>query len=112
MMGERVARLEAWIAEAERIGIGAETPDILVFPLLAGLTAPTAAASANQWDWVRFALLQSTDPAEPKILLARIAAEGGPEIGRTSLGSLLRKKEVAGEVEHVGRAWRLMRTSS
>lgn len=112
MFGERVARLEAWIAEAERIGIAAGTPDIPVFPLLGGLTVPTAAASSSQWDWVRFALLQSTDPAEPKTLLARIAAEGGPEIGRTSLGSLLRKKEVAGEVEHVGRAWRLIRAAA
>lgn len=112
LLAERVAALEEWIAEAERIGIDGETPDIPAFPLLGGLTVPGSAKGASQWDWVRFALLQSPDPAEPKTILARIVAEGGLPIDRASLGSLLRKKQLAGEVEHVGRAWRLLPTAT
>lgn len=109
LLAERVSLLEAWIGEAERLGLTSESPEIPAVPLLGGNGGGLAARTASQWDWVRFALLQFTDAVEPKTILARIAAEGGPIISRTSLGALLRRREQSGEIEHVRRAWRLCR---
>lgn len=108
LLDERAGRLESWIAEADRIGLDAGDVPIPAFPQLSSRYWTCAASSIQQWDWVRFALLQSFEPMEPKQILALIEAEGGPPIDRTSLASLLSKRARIGQVEHVGRAWRLV----